>query len=150
MSDFLERDENYEPAVLPSPGELLHWEALHSPPPVDTGPVGFPEAKAPVLGADGAPVEPELTRFLPRARPGRYVIAAAVTAGVFVGIAFVVALTANATDAKGIAAYFAIIGAVAAGFTTVLWVWRWAGRRRSGIPLKRSNPAEAPGGSPAE
>jgi hypothetical protein len=148
VSDFLERDENYEPATLPSPGELLHWEELHSPPPVDTGPVGFPEAKEPKLGPDGSPIEPELTRFLPRPQPGRYVIAALVTAAVFMGIASVVALTSNAEEAKGIGAYFALIGAGAIGLVTVPWVWRWAGRRRSGIPTKRSAPIESQEDSP--
>ena len=149
MSDFLERDEDYEPATLPSAAELLHPEGLLAPP-GETGPVGFPEAKAPVLGPDGSPIEPELTRFIPRAQPGRYVVAAMVTAVVFVAIAVVVALTSGAKGAKGIGAYLAIIGTVVLGAAIVPWVWRWAGRRRSGIPIKRSNPAEVEGGQPSQ
>ncbi|MCJ7827207.1 MAG: hypothetical protein MUP36_03085, partial [Demequinaceae bacterium] len=131
--------------TLPSAGELLHWEELHSPP-SDTGPVGFPEAKAPTIGPDGSPIEPELTRFLPRPQPGRYVVAAVVTACAFIAVGATVTLMAGASGPKGVGVFFAVIGAVVAGVVIVVWVWRWAGRRRSGIPIKRSNPAEVQGG----
>jgi hypothetical protein len=138
MSDSLWRDEDYEPATLPSPAELLHWEALQSAP-TEAGETGAPEVPQPsaTIGLDGAPIEPVLTRFLPRRRPGRYFIAAAVTAGAFCAVALVVASLAGATGPKGVGLFFASVGVVAVGAVAVVWVWRWAGRRRSGLPRKR-------------
>jgi hypothetical protein len=151
VSDSLWRDEDYEPATLPSPAELLHPEwALSAPP--QLGEAGAPAVPAPPasIGPDGAPIEPELTRFLPRRRPGRYLIAAAVTAVALGAGALVVASTTGATGPNGVGLFFATIGAISVGVVAIVWVWRWAGRRRSGIPTKRSRAIDVEGGRPGQ
>jgi len=137
MSDYLERDEDYEPVTLPSPAELLH------PGEVRTLPDGSPSVTPTVEGAAIPPVPPpapeeEVTRFVSRARPRRYLVAALVTAAAFAGIAWGAASIGSASGAKGIGIYFAAIGAIFVGVVVVVAIWRWAGKRRSGIPIRRT------------
>ena len=137
MSDYLERDEDYEPVTLPSAAELLH------PGEVRSLPDGTPDVASTAEGAPIPPVPPptpeeEATRFLPQARRGRYIVAAFVTAGAFASIAWGAAWMGGASGAKGIGIYFAGIGAIAVGIVLIVSVWRWAGKRRSGMPVRRA------------
>ena len=120
MTDNLERDDNYEPAVLPSPGELLHWGDLHSPPPPP--PVGGSE--------DG-----DFTRFLPKRQTWRFVVASVATLVLFLGVGAALAISVSASGPKGIGGFFLGFFVVVVGATGVAWFWRWAGRRRGGLPL---------------
>jgi hypothetical protein len=140
VSDYLERDEDYEPVTLPSPAELLHWGEVETSPDGTLGPPVVNEGTIPAVPPPVTEPEEEPTRFVARARPGRYVVAAVVTAGAFAGIAWGAAWMGGASGAKGIGAYFAAIGAIAVGIVVVVSVWRWAGRRRSGIPSRQYRP----------
>lgn len=138
VSEYLERDENYEPATLPSPAELLHWESLH-PASSDGGQAGIagtPGVSASPLGPDGKPIEPEPTRFLPRRRPGRYIVASVVTTIVLLGVVLVVALMTSASGPSGVGIFFATVSAVVVGLVVVVRMWKWAGRRQRGIPSR--------------
>lgn len=121
VTNFLERDDNYEPAVLPSPAELLHWGDLHS----------SPAAAAPPSPLDESA---EFTRFVPRRRKGRVTVAVILTV-VLVGLATWGIGSLNlASGVAGIAAYFKG-GAILALVGGVLWgVWKWARRYRPGDP----------------
>lgn len=135
--------------TLPSAAELLH------PGEVQLSPDGAPSVPMVAEGAVPPPVPPpepgeEATRFLPRARPGRYVVAAAVTAGALAGIAWGVASVGGASGAKEMGFFFAGIGATVVGIVAVVRVWRWAGRRRSGIPTRRSGLDDPRGEGPVE
>jgi hypothetical protein len=151
VTDSLWRDDDYEPATLPSPAQLLHPELLQSAP-TEAGEIGTPGVAQPpaTIGPDGVPIEPELTRFIPRPRPGRFIVAAAVTAAVFCGVALIVAAMTGATGPKGVGLFFAGIGTALAGVVAVVWIWRWAGRRHSGIPTKRSSAIEVQGARPSQ
>lgn len=107
-------------------------------------PTGAGEARAfeappppATFGPDGAPIEPALTRFLPRRRPGRYIVAAVVTATVFGAVALVVPALTGASGPGGVGLFFATIGTAAVGIVAIVWVWKWAGKRRRGVPYAR-------------
>lgn len=134
---------------LPSAAELLH-----------PGEVEVSSEGSVVVSANGegatVPASPpreqheESTRFLSRARPGRYVVAVIVTAGALFGLAWGVAAIGSTSGAKGIGVYFVVVGVAITGAVAVVSAWRWAWRRRSGIPKRRFNPTEVQGGKSAE
>jgi hypothetical protein len=118
VSDYLERDENYEPVTLPSPGELLHWGDLHGdPPPPST-----------------VPQDGDFTRFVRRRSLGRTVVAAIVSVAAVGGGAWGIASLTGAGGPQGVGMYFAALGATAAGIAVIIGVWRWANRRKLALP----------------
>ncbi len=120
MSDYLERDENYEPATLPSPGELLHWGDLHGEP-----------APPSIVSPDG-----DFTRFVRRRSVGRTVVAAIVSAAAAGAGAWGVASLTAPGGPQGLGIYFASLAATAVGVIVLIGVWRWAGQRRLAIPRR--------------
>lgn len=121
MTNYLERDENYEPAVLPSPAELLHWGDLHSP----------PESRTPSVLPDDSE---GFTRFVPQRRRGRIIAATLITVVLVALGAWGVGSLTMGSGVTGIAAYFKAAGLLAL-VGGVLWgLWRWARQPRTGGP----------------
>jgi hypothetical protein len=118
VSDYLERDENYEPATLPSAGELLHWGDLHG-----------PEPKPSIVAPEG-----DFTRFPRRRSTFRTLVAALVSIVAVVGGAWGVSWLTAPGGPSGFGPYFGGIAAVIVAVVILVRTWKWANVRRAVIP----------------